>query len=527
MHMSEIQDTGKIFVPEEEETPKKKFQLILIPAAITLVIMVVIFLLTAYISTKKYNVRDGIFGSPGTGLRNFQVASGIIGTALQNTLLVKVFMLAVCGVLSAALCTIYKAMKKPGTVLTAACLWLVPLVLPSFMLTLAFIHLPDHTSILGAGLLHLLSEGLQTISLFCFTAGIFAYLHMRKGIEAEKGAYSGLLTAILVWLLGNMTTNGILFVFQNAYPYSNTFDWAIFTNSFVGSTGAGNAIAVIKVLLQVLIGIIPVIYLRRRVGENHVELNKASGEFWLFPIAGISLVPILFGNKLADVIGDKWVSAAANSILLAVGAGAFGCLIAWSLIRLMSRASGKALGIIAIVLAAALSCAFMEFMFFHRVISNDTLLPQVLTVIFDWRMVLVIIILAFILRNHKVNRPASLMAALALLAGAISWSGLYSAYIYGASKRVSTLSYMYYGLIANIKTISSSGSFSAYGMERLYWPWALLIYAAPLLLGLGAALLTRRAFKEAEPVDDSPAAVPGQGDVSDRTTKAGPEMQEL
>ena len=73
---------------------------------------------------------------------------------------------------------------------------------------------------------------------------------VRKGIEAEKGAYSGLLTAILVWLLGNMTTNGILFVFQNAYPYSNTFDWAIFTNSFVGSTGAGNAIAVIKVLLQ-------------------------------------------------------------------------------------------------------------------------------------------------------------------------------------------------------------------------------------------------------------------------------------
>ena len=495
--MSEIQDTGKIFVPEKEEPPKKKFHLIFLPAIITLLVMVVIFLLTAYVSTKKYNVIDGIFGSPGVGLRNYQEVSGIIGTALQNTLLIKVFMLAVCSGFSAALCTMYKAMKKPGTVLTAACLWLVPLVLPSFMLTLAFIHLPDRTSLLGAGLLHLLSEGLQTVSLFCFTAGIFAYLHMRKGSQAEKGAYSGLLTAILVWLLGNLTTNGILFVFQNYYTYSNTFDSAIFTNSFVRSLAGGNAIAVIKVLLQVLIGIIPVIYLRRRAGENHVGLNKATGEFWLFPIAGISLVPVLFGNKLADVIGDKWFSAAANSILLAVGAGAFGCLIAWSLIRLMSRSSGKVFGIIAIVLAAALSCAYIEFMFFHKVISNDTLLPQVLTVIFDWRMMLVIIILAFILRNHKVNRPVSLMPALALFAGAISWSGLYSAYLYGSSRQFSTLPYMYYGLISNIKALNSEGV-PASGLERLYWPWILLIYAAPLLLGLGAALLTRKAFKEAE-----------------------------
>ena len=149
------------------------------------------------------------------------------------------------------------------------------------------------------------------------------------------------------------------------------------------------------------------------------------------------------------------------------------------------------------MLAAALSCAYIEFMFFHKVISNDTLLPQVLTVIFDWRMMLVIIILAFILRNHKVNRPVSLMPALALFAGAISWSGLYSAYLYGSSRQFSTLPYMYYGLISNIKALNSEGV-PASGLERLYWPWILLIYAAPLLLGLSAALLTRRAFKEAE-----------------------------
>ena len=497
--MSEIQDTDKIYVPTEEKPARKKFHLIILPALLVLGVMVYLFLKTAYVSTLDYNVRDGVFGSPSAGLNNYRIAFRFFGSLLGNTLLIKIIMLVVCGFLSAGLCTMYKAMKKPGTILTAACLWLVPLVLPSFMLALAFVRLPDPESFFSGGLLYLLSEGLQTVSLFCFTAGLFAWLNMRKGNDAGKGAYSGLLTAILVWLLGNLTTNGILYFFQKNYPYSRTFDCALFTNSFSGSLGASNALAVIKILLQSLIGILPVLYLRRRTDEKSVEQNEASREFRLFPIAGICLIPTLFSGNLAKSIEDRWLSAAFNSILLAVAAGGVGCLIAWSLIRLMNRSSEKVSGFIAIMLAAALSCPFTEFMLFRLFFSKTTLLPQVLTVIFDWRMMLVIIILAFILRNHKVNRPGSLIAALALLAGAFSWSGLTSGFLYGTYKGVYTLPYTYYGLIANINVLNSSGGgISASGMERLYWPWALLIYAAPLLLGLGAALLMRKAFKEAE-----------------------------
>ena len=72
-------------------------------------------------------------------------------------------------------------------------------------------------------------------------------------------------------------------------------------------------------------------------------------------------------------------------------------------------------------------------------------------------------------------------------------------FLYGTYKGVYTLPYTYYGLIANINVLNSSGGgVFTDGMERIYWPWALLIYAAPLLLGLGAALLMRKAFKEAE-----------------------------
>ena len=228
MYMSEIQDTDKIYVPTEEKPARKKFHLIILPALLVLGVMVYLFLKTAYVSTLDYNVRDGIFGSPSAGLNNYRIAFRFFGSLLGNTLLIKIIMLVVCGLLSAGLCTMYKAMKKPGTILTAACLWLVPLVLPSFMLALAFVRLPDPGSFFSGGLLYLLSEGLQTVSLFCFTAGLFAWLNMRKGNDAGKGAYSGLLTAILVWLLGNLTTNGILYFFQKTYLYSQSFDCDIF-----------------------------------------------------------------------------------------------------------------------------------------------------------------------------------------------------------------------------------------------------------------------------------------------------------
>ena len=116
--MSGIQDTDKIYFPTEEKPARKKFHLIFLPAILVLGVMVVIFLLTVYFSTKKYGITSGLFGGEFAGLENYRSVSGIIGSALQNTLLIKIIMLAVCGGLSAALCTMYKAMKKPGTILT-------------------------------------------------------------------------------------------------------------------------------------------------------------------------------------------------------------------------------------------------------------------------------------------------------------------------------------------------------------------------------------------------------------------------
>lgn len=494
MHMSEIPNVEQDLTPVESEPARKKFPFMIIPAILTLGAMVVLFLLTAYSSTLYYNVVQGL-SSPGVGLGNYaRLFLEYFEKALTNTLLVKVLMLAVCGAVSAGLCALYKSLKNPKHVLTAACLCLVPLVVPTIMQSLAVVEGIDHQSVIGLPLLFLLSEGLQTISLFCFTAGIFAYLHMQKTGEMGKSAWTGLLIAAAVWMLGNLTTNGVCPSLTNGFIGSLTFDRLI-CGVMVSDIGLGGAVSTLKVLLQILIGILPILFLRRHTPDHAMEQSSLRGEFWLLPAAGLGIALALFVPSITVNLKDApdFTVAGINSIILTLAAGTIGVLIAWSLIRLLSRTSILLFAVISLILAAALSCPLFEYLAFRRFL--DALLPQAILAVFDWRMVVVIITIGFLLRNHQVNRPVFLIIALGLLVAAFSWSDVYHALIYGTHTGNHVLPYGYYAMLANLNVYDQAG-LPVSVLKQTYWYIALLIYIVPLLLGLGAALLTRKAFQE-------------------------------
>ena len=138
--MDNMQENTTGIVPEEQENtiaaaaeaenkprPWYKLPMITIPALLALAAMLYVFGNAAYYSMVRYSAKNGLLGSPFVGLVNYRrLFDGQGWSAVKDTLVIKILALAVCGAISALMCSLYRVMKKPGTLLAVACLWLVP-----------------------------------------------------------------------------------------------------------------------------------------------------------------------------------------------------------------------------------------------------------------------------------------------------------------------------------------------------------------------------------------------------------------
>ena len=106
--MDNMQENTTGIVPEEQENtaaaaavtdnksrPWYKLPIITIPAIIALLVMIYLFLKTAYTSMLRYNAIDGI-NSPFVGLRNYgNIRSEWLATAAFNTIGIRLLLLLV------------------------------------------------------------------------------------------------------------------------------------------------------------------------------------------------------------------------------------------------------------------------------------------------------------------------------------------------------------------------------------------------------------------------------------------------
>ena len=126
-----------------------------------------------YASLLDYNVRDGL-GSRFVGMEHYLevLYDNWMMPALGNTILMRLTNLVICTGLSALMCAGYRKMKNPGKILAAACLWLVPAVLPTVALGFPLWCAITPLDLTGNGLVYLAGTGLQTVGIFRTTGSL-------------------------------------------------------------------------------------------------------------------------------------------------------------------------------------------------------------------------------------------------------------------------------------------------------------------------------------------------------------------
>ncbi len=489
--------------PQPQQT-RKGFPVFGIPAIIILSMMVAVFLLNLLLSMEKFNAVKGILNSPFVGSRNYEYVLSNRDTmkALSDTLVTRLLILGTCGALSAGLCALYYAMKKPGTVLTFTCLWLIPLSLPTASIAIPAMRSLASMRIYETGYIYLFAVLLQTVSLFCFTGGIFTYLGILKNGRAGKGPFYGLLIAVLAWMLGGISVNGLYSGIGTPLSRTRLLDEQIFRLGLQnGNFAAAGALSVIKVCLQFAIGLVPMIVLCILARRKSTKGKTTLMVLWLFLAGVMGTVLALISGSLARAVNEMWISAVLNSLTIALAGGAMGGLVVYSFVHLMRRSASFLYGVIALILSAAMSCIIAQYLVVRNMGMVNTFLPQVLFAAFDWRLLILAVALSFALRSHMESRPGSFALSLALLTGAFTWGELTVPMTYLTNRNLTTVVMRNYQLLtstvqnaAAMDVATSANSAAVLASQRAIGQ--VLLAVPPLLLGLGAALLMKRALKE-------------------------------
>lgn len=474
-------------VTDNKSRPWYKLPVITIPAVIALLVMIYLFLKTAYTSMLRYNAIDGI-NSPFVGLRNYgNIRSEWLATAAFNTIGIRLLLLLVCGGLAAAMCCVYRKIKTPGKLLTAACLWLIPVGLPAAMIGAPVMKAVQDPNSFTCALAYLAGSGLQTLGLFCFAAGLFAYL--------KKNPFHGLLAVMLVWLLRNIGMNAMDAGIHPKIAVSLLTDDRNYLQYLNTGIAQSAAISVIKTVLQVAIGVIAVVWLCKRTRKDGLREKTTRAEIMMIPLAAVILVVAHLLYKPAGMIDSNVMKAFSGSLLSALGGAAVGGLIAWSFICLLKGVSGRLFGIIALVFSAAMSCLMEQYLLFNKLWMTDTVFPHALTAAFDERVILLAVILAFILRFKESPRRDSLFLSLALLAGACTWGGVLSSLTYDYVETRQTGMLFYHNVWTNYIAEGKIALIGESGLDPKL-VLNLLMAVPPLLMGTGAAFLMKHAFTE-------------------------------
>ncbi len=478
---------------------RKGFPLFSIPALVMLALMLFVFFLEVYLSLHKVSVRN-IWQSVAVGMDNFirYLSSRYFPEALGSTLVFRAVQLGGGALLAAGLCAIYYAMKKPRVLLTFACLWLIPACLP-FLSTWTLFRGTLRTDYSGT-LTYLLTSVLQTASLFCFIGGLFAFLNLRKKGKTGGGPYYGLLVGVLAFLFSSLTAFATGAPMYTAMSRGMSLDMLNVRVSFQNANwGTGAAGGVVKVLGQVLLAIVPLVVLSILARKKSTKGKTPWMVLWVF-IAFVTFVPlvIVFGSgNLPNGIPGSTLA----TLSLALAGGCFGGLLAYSFVHLLRRVPAFLFGVIAVVLAAALSCVTSEYISMRSLGVLNTLWPQIFLSVFDPRLVLVTVVLAFALRDYTEAKPGSLVLAFALLSAALLWGEFSNAYLYSQNLRGGTpLTMLIHRLFstasyADLSSAESTAVITANMASRQMRTVAgLLLAFPPLLLGAGAGLFLKRAL---------------------------------
>ena len=482
----------------DPEPARKGFPKFAIPAIIMLALMLLLFFFELFLSTQNVKIMR-LFDGQFVGLDNYgsYASRGQFGSALGTTLLFRVVQLGVSGALAAGLCALYYAMKNPRVALTFACLWLIPACLPYLTGNILFISTIRTDS--SGTLLYLLSGVLQTVSVFCFFGGLFTWLNLVKKGKAGGGPFYGLLVGILAWLLGGLTTNPAT-VGMNTTFGGMTLEMLNFRTLVqklqLGYSAAGS---VLKILIQILLAVAPMIVLCILARKKSTRGKTPLTVLWVFLAVPTGCLLLLLGlGSLAT--GDRFVDGTCTTVLTVLIGGAFGGLLAYSFLHLLRRVPAFLFGVFAVVLAASLSCISSQYYVMSQAGLRNTVWPQVLLSVFDGRLVLIVTVLAFALRDHQEARPGSLVIAMALLTGAFLWGEINLAYTYYAGRSSSPLSLVALQIsqtassAASVSTAENPEAAAAAVAARnaIRTESQLLVALPPLLLGAGAALMLKR-----------------------------------
>ena len=477
---------------------KKGFSTFSIPALVMLALMLAVFAVELSLSVRKVNLMN-LFTSQFIGTKNFEKLTGTANysLALRGSLVYRLIQLGAGGGLAAGLVALFYAMRKPRVVLTFACLWLIPACLPYLT-----------TSIAAAGTLLTDSSGilfsycttvLQTTSVFCFCGGIFTYLNLKKKGRPGGGPYYGLLIGALVYLLSFLSTKELFVGMIGIRGITlDGFNYRMLINQQFGVGAAGG---VMKVFMQFIIAIIPLIVLSVLARKKSTKGKMTLNTLWVLLAipAGLTIAYllnlVLTGNRL-----DRIGSSVYSSILATLIGGSFGGLIAYSFIHLLRRVPCFLFALIATVLSASMSCLITQYLLMSQAGLRDTIWPQVLTAAFDGRLILIVSVLAFALRDWHEARPGSLVIAMALLTGAFVWGEINAASLF--NNRVFPVSVLVYQVTKNATAAVAENAAVAQAQANaaragLRW----LLAVPPLLLGAGGAWMMRRAFDTQEGIE--------------------------
>ena len=485
-------------------TPAKRkgFPVFSIPALVMLALMIAVFVLEILFSIHHNNILRPLSGET-VGLRFYEklLNNKQFPDALENSFLFRAVQLGAAGMLAAGLCALYYAMRKSRVILTFACLWLIPACLPLMSTSVLFrgAWRADYSGTLT----YLLTTVLQTASLFCFFGGLFAFLGVQKKGRVGGSPYIGLLIGVLAFLLSTLSSFGAGVMTSSAYG-GRTLEILNVQNAVRNNQySAGAAGSVLKVLIQVLAAVVPAVVLSILARKKSTKGRMTLAVLWVF-LAFLTFGLLLFLLGGLGSMDNKIVGSTLSTLLLAVTGGALGGLFAYSFVHLLRRVPSFLFGLIAVILAASLSCVVAKYVYMAQLNLLDTAWPQVLMSVFDPRLVLIVVVLSFALRDYTEPKPASLVLALALLAGALLWGEFANAYIYTAHARggFTPLSMYYYNLVNNASAADISAISEQYAEalmrsgvnSRILTGVGLLYSIPPLLLASGGALLLKRSL---------------------------------
>jgi len=485
---------------------KKGFPVFGIAALVVLAVMLTVFAVTAVISMQKYNLMKGMSGSPFVGLNNYERVFSMVETprTLGATVEMRLFEGLFSLVVAAAFCALYYAVKKPGAALLMGGLWLIPVCIPPLSMALLLtqtlgLRLTSHEAGVAG---YALATFLQTAGLFCFSGGLFTALNLMKKGRVGKGPYFGLLIAVLVWLLAGLSVDrDAALSMSSQMTRPGSLDQLIYEHTVMRSQfSVSAATSVIKVLLQIAIAIVPMVVLCILARKKSTKGKLPLMVLWVFAgFLTMGLILILLSVFGVRINGAPVGSGVLNSLIVSVMGGSLGGLIAYSFVHLMRRAASLLYGLIAMVLAAAMSCLVGQYLMIKTLSLVDTLWPAVFFAAFDPRLILLASVLAFALRDHMERRPGSLVLALALLCAAFTWGSMMQPLIYIRGNAQYTLPLYLRQVALNAVSISTGDANQSmaqvYGEQmNIKLGLQLLTALPPLVLGVGGALLMKRAF---------------------------------